>query len=232
MPCDAAATRYYPADTVRWRLVDGLYVMLELRSGEYIVLDRVATAMWDILLCDKGAGVDELAARFGVEPSEIAEDLAAFADNCVAGGLLATEPPAPGPAKRTARAPRLPLTLLAWRSLRRAQLALDAGRFHDLYMRLAQRAKPQGTLTEGELARVRAAFRRAENFIMLKAAPRDCLPRSLGLYSYLNSLGIAADHHIGVERFPFNAHAWVESAEGIWFDDVDYVRAFTALATL
>lgn len=214
-------------------MVDGLHVMLELRSGEYIVLDRVATAMWDALVAGGSGRIDELAERFAVEPAEIAADLARFADDCLARGLLATTRPTGTTVRTFDRMSRLPLPFLAWRSLIRAQRALSKGRFHDLYQRAARQAKPQGErLPRAEVERARAAFRRAENFIALKSAPRDCLPRSLGLYTYLLSLGIPATHHIGVERFPFNAHAWVETEDGVWFDDEDYVRTFTVLATL
>ena len=38
----------------------------------------------------------------------------------------------------------------------------------------------------------------------------DCLPRSLTVYLLLRRRGIPAAFHIGVKRYPFGAHAWVE----------------------
>ena len=38
----------------------------------------------------------------------------------------------------------------------------------------------------------------------------DCLPRSLTIYVLLRRRGIPASFHIGVKRYPFGAHAWVE----------------------
>ena len=38
----------------------------------------------------------------------------------------------------------------------------------------------------------------------------DCLPRSLAIYVLLRRQGVPATLRIGVKRFPFAAHAWVE----------------------
>ena len=38
----------------------------------------------------------------------------------------------------------------------------------------------------------------------------DCLPRALATYLLLQRRGVSARLHIGVKRFPFAAHAWVE----------------------
>ncbi len=38
----------------------------------------------------------------------------------------------------------------------------------------------------------------------------DCLPRSLTIYLLLRRRGIPVSFHIGVKRYPFGAHAWVE----------------------
>ena len=38
----------------------------------------------------------------------------------------------------------------------------------------------------------------------------DCLPRSLAIYVLLRRRGVPATLRIGVKRFPFAAHAWVE----------------------
>ena len=38
----------------------------------------------------------------------------------------------------------------------------------------------------------------------------DCLPRALATYLLLRRRGVPATLHIGVKRYPFGAHAWVE----------------------
>ena len=46
----------------------------------------------------------------------------------------------------------------------------------------------------------------------------DCLPRALTTYLLLRRRGRAATLHIGVKRYPFGAHAWVECS-GVVLDD-------------
>ena len=46
----------------------------------------------------------------------------------------------------------------------------------------------------------------------------DCLPRAMTVYLLLRRRGIQATLHIGVKRYPFGAHAWVE-CEGRVLDD-------------
>ena len=38
----------------------------------------------------------------------------------------------------------------------------------------------------------------------------DCLPRAMTTYVLLRQRGVPATLHIGVKRYPFGAHAWVE----------------------
>ncbi len=38
----------------------------------------------------------------------------------------------------------------------------------------------------------------------------DCLPRALAIFVLLRHRGVPATLRIGVKRFPFGAHAWVE----------------------
>lgn len=44
--------------------------------------------------------------------------------------------------------------------------------------------------------------------------------------------GVPADHVIGVRRFPFQAHAWVECAGRVGFDSPHFVRCYTELARM
>ena len=53
---------------------------------------------------------------------------------------------------------------------------------------------------------------------------RDCLPRAMATYVLLRQRGLPATLHVGVKRYPFGGHAWVEclgkvlddSAGGDW----------------
>ena len=49
----------------------------------------------------------------------------------------------------------------------------------------------------------------------------DCLPRSLAIYILLRRQGVPATLRVGVKRFPFAAHAWVECAGEVLDDSID-----------
>jgi len=49
----------------------------------------------------------------------------------------------------------------------------------------------------------------------------DCLPRSLAIYVLLRRQGVPATLRIGVKRFPFAAHAWVECLGEVLDDSID-----------
>ena len=49
----------------------------------------------------------------------------------------------------------------------------------------------------------------------------DCLPRSLAIYVLLRRQGVPATLRIGVKRFPFAAHAWVECLGEVVDDSID-----------
>lgn len=57
----------------------------------------------------------------------------------------------------------------------------------------------------------------------------QCLERSLVLYDYLRRRGVAARMRLGVQRYPFMAHAWVEYRGEPINDVPEHVRIFTAL---
>ena len=58
----------------------------------------------------------------------------------------------------------------------------------------------------------------------------DCLPRSLALATSLRRLGLAATVCIGVRKFPFSAHAWVEVGNRTVNESLERVRSYTMLA--
>ena len=49
----------------------------------------------------------------------------------------------------------------------------------------------------------------------------DCLPRALTIFVLLRRQGVPATLRIGVKRFPFGAHAWVECLGEVLDDFVD-----------
>jgi hypothetical protein len=81
-----------------------------------------------------------------------------------------------------------------------------------------------------ELAVALRAFKSSENLFVSKAAPNDCLLRSLALFQFLRLENIAVEHVIGVMRSPFGAHAWVQYRGEPLFDN--QAKRFTVLARM
>lgn len=100
---------------------------------------------------------------------------------------------------RVFRFPRVFLFVDRWgrRSVRAAPLA-------------ARRRRLQGTLE---------AVRTASRYYHRRGL--DCLPRSLAIYVLLRRQGVPATLRIGVKRFPFAAHAWVECLGEVIDDSID-----------
>lgn len=72
--------------------------------------------------------------------------------------------------------------------------------------RTAARAAPPNP--SSVVDRTRRALRTATRYYWRRGL--DCLPRSLTLYLLLRRRGVPATLRIGVKRYPFGAHAWVE----------------------
>lgn len=73
-------------------------------------------------------------------------------------------------------------------------------------------------LAERTLAAVRTATR-----YYWRRRP-DCLPRAMTIYLLLRRRGVPATLRIGVKRYPFGAHAWVECPGGVLDDSTNRWR--------
>jgi hypothetical protein len=210
-----------------------LRVVLDLNTETYRVLDDVASVLWPVLVgeADAASAFDAAAREFDVDRGRFESDLAAFARRCVDERLLeplgtpaAPRDIAPPRARRRGARPHTLRALLCLIGTRRA-LARDGFRAtYERYSRL-----PIGPRTQPPRAAL-TAFARAENFFVARRAPGDCLLRSLSLYRFLRSADVCAEHVIGVRRFPFGAHAWVE-CDGLPVAD-DRAGEFTPLARI
>ena len=67
--------------------------------------------------------------------------------------------------------------------------------------------------------RVLAAVRTATRYYYRRRL--DCLPRALTTYVLLRRRGVSATLHIGVKRYPFGGHAWVECLGEVLDDSTD-----------
>jgi transglutaminase superfamily protein/coenzyme PQQ synthesis protein D (PqqD) len=198
---------------VRHAEVDGLRVLLDLGTERYRVLDDVASVLWSVLVgeADTASTFESLAREYELEHGRFRTDLAAFAQRCIDERLLR---PADAPAVPAAAASARPAvragragTLQALTALIVTRRGLRRDGFGATYERYA--LLPVGAHAR-PLDAALPAFARAENFFVARRAPKDCLLRSLSLYRFLRGAGVVAEHVMGVHRFPFVAHAWVE----------------------
>jgi hypothetical protein len=185
--------------------------------------------MWEILTgdADPADALNEMSSRYRVPMARLEQDLSAFSDLCLTSRLLEPENYADAvtklPLRRGASAPTI---LLALQSMIATSRALGREGFAATYLQYAQ--LPRGnSRTAG---RALTIFARAENFFLAKRGSDDCLARSLALYRFLSRVNVQAHHVIGVCRFPFRAHAWVETEGTAAFQGS--VADYTPLARL
>lgn len=228
-------TKKWVRERIRWRKIDGAVVILDLLAGEYFVLDPVATAAWE----DLSAGTDwrhtiaRLTVEYAIPEERIAADLSAFLVRLEAQGFVTDAAPSGVGAQEAGRhVEQKPFLILrAWRELFRASRLLARRGFaptYAAYSAIPAPASPKDLPVR--LSKALAAFARAENFFHMRRAPEDCLPRSLALFRFLRNAGIPAEHCIGVRRFPFGAHSWVEHAGRVVHDHPAQPRIYTEIA--
>ncbi len=203
------------AETVRHVEVEGCRIILDLRTGQYRVLDPIASVMWHVFTgaSQEASAVTALSLNYDTPPERIVGDLNNFTETCLAEGLLATDGPPTHPvadqgspaSPKASHRPSWPRALgeLIWTN-RMLSRPRGFAKVYALCAQLPMRAGPS------PLDRAVAAFIRAENLYWARRAPDDCLGRSLALYRFLCECGIECRHVIGVSRIPFRAHAWVE----------------------
>ncbi len=228
------------AEHIRHAPVDGQVVILDLRVARYFLLDEVATSMWQGVVGHRNRAslVAQIVGEFAGDNQQVERDLQQFLQSCMARNwvvrraeIVATSPELP----HGARSGRGFLWLRAWWSLLTTWTLLKLFGFQRLYTKAVVEAaterRPEPSAPKDLLQRAEAAFLFAENFFILPQAPRDCLPRSMALFIFLRRLGLAAQHRIGVERYPMTMHAWVECCDGVVLNDPGAERS-TVLATL
>jgi hypothetical protein len=181
---------------------------------------------------DRDQAVALVAGAFDAPAEAIEADLRTFTASCLKQGLLAAAAaPAPAPPEWDGR-PVRPGAARAWLSLFLTTRSLSRHGFARTYAQLARLPRPPAPAPEGVLDAAVRAFARAELAFVNRAAPSDCLPRSLALWRFLISVGVPAEHRIGVHRFPFAAHAWTEAGGQVLFDSRERVSPYAEIARL
>lgn len=230
--------RMYASTEVRHCWADGSVVLMNLRTGEYSILNSLASAMWHLLLSgdeDRTVGVASLATKLRMPVQTVEADLQAFSEDCENQGLLAPHLPAGTDDARRAHnvvgQPRLS-SLRAWWAIAATVARLRRHGFGRTYRCYARMEKTAEAVDNDRLRTAVERFRMAENFFIFPTAPKDCLPRSLALYRFLLEMGLPAAHCMGVQRFPFEAHAWVECHGEALFNHPDDLAGYSELARI
>jgi Transglutaminase-like superfamily len=230
----------YVAPHIRHVWIDDRVAILDLRSESYFALDPTASLMWRefTLGHDHDACLRNLICRFPDGSPQLELDFDAFGQRCIEAGWL-IETRAATSQDALARSKRKParrlLSLQAWWSLFRVTRLLSARGFSWTYNAVSQMAPAdlgQGQDPDLILSAGLAAFARSEEFFHLKTSPADCLPRSLALFQFLRTLGLPAEHCIGVQQFPFSAHAWTQFRGNIVHDDPANRERYTVIARI
>lgn len=237
------AKQYHPAPHIRYCWVEDRVIILDLHSESYFALDPTASVMWQQLtrLQDSAEGLRSQANFCSLESTESVDleaDFESFIQRCLTQGFL-TETQAPSPPETEVSTRGLQgrrfLTIRAWWSLWSVNRSLAKCGFAHTYnaaLRLPKLQENQTRKQTESLATALKAFARAENFLYLKKAPRDCLPRSLALFLFLHSIGWPVEHCIGLQQFPFLAHAWTEYDGEVLHDDPMNQERFTVIARI
>lgn len=201
----------FAAAHIRYEIVDDRAILLESESGTYFVLDGLATEIWLYLLDDRARTLINIQSQFGINEADLIVEIDRFRDECLHRRFLSKNKPDFHPVKRRAKFFYKMLGLRAWAALIRSQWLLERRGFHRAFEMIQMLAKPAAESTSSiDPQAARSIFLKAESAYWLKRQPEDCLPRSIALYTFLLQVGLSAEFIIGVCRYPFQAHAWVE----------------------
>jgi hypothetical protein len=230
-------TKMHVSPNLFYKEIEGFIVILDLVTEAYYMLDPVAAVMWKALL-ESNNDNEALCAvqnRFAVERVRLQTDLKAFKCHCVKHAFLQEiEPKRRTESLRYVEAGQATfLVLRAWWALFRTVRSLSKFGFARTYQKYSHLPIPKENSSDHDLLkRSIAAFTTAENFFLMKRVPKDCVPRSLALFRFLRLAGLPVEHCIGVRRFPFAAHGWVEYRGHVVQDDPSRQSTFKTLARI
>jgi hypothetical protein len=242
-PADRIRSRNLrPGTLIRHAEVDGIQIILDLKTEAFYALDEVSSSMWTALTqtTDPARVLEYLHERFEVEPSRLSEDLDHFALTCLERGFL--EENSNALLERSRPAPTIPLRKWhdpiassaylfsrALYSILSTRVALKWHGFRCVYENCI--SLPE-TTPLFRLDQASSAFLTAENLYVSPRAPNDCLLRSIALFRFLRRCGFKAEHLIGVRRVPFAVHAWVEIEGEPVLDHSSPRRGMTTIARI
>lgn len=176
--------------------------------------------MWK-LLCEGQPLIDiadQLANDTGAN-SALPDDIITLADSLVSKRLITRQrahervlPPSHmGPRQcRALKTPALPSVATCLRTLAAFHVSLKVRRLSEVVASAYTNMAPDAPAPDRDWSRM--LTRRIEIAAMYYPFHADCLERTLTFVRLARRTGLSAEMRIGIDLFPFEAHAWAESA--------------------
>lgn len=209
-------------------LQDGVARLLGLNRGRFYGLDAVGTKTL-MLLLDHGSETAALAiaAEYGVTEEQVRIDLTKLLRNLQRKQLLVCQLPQSHHPVPPSRLTTSLLLTLAWISIRTLGWTRTI-RFWRRWQRPIDSNAPSDDW-ETAVQSVDTVVREAAAKHMF--LPMACKERALvGWHILKTTFGIPAELVIGINLYPFQAHAWVECDPWIVTDDRSHCEIFTPAA--
>jgi hypothetical protein len=221
-------------------------VLMDLNRGTYLGIDAVGTRIW--MGMEAGLSVEKLAGEVAFASPNPTRLVVRQIEAWRVAGLVAE-----GREADTDTLPRSRKWEVATRDIAKGWIGgeplstssliriVHANVCTKLSMRFTslpatlQRLQQVEARTESDAAKsaelVRRTLRayRATRMLFLEGA-KDCLPRSIALALALRRQGVDAVVCVGVHKFPFAAHAWVQQGDCVLSDPLDYTQRFALIA--
>lgn len=247
----SANNRYRPNAGVGWVSVEGEAIVIDLHRDRYLAFDGLATSIWAGMAAGRPTGevAEGVEAMHGLSTDSAKRATVDHIKEWLADGLIDSPESVPVSDLRFKVDPSIPCKgmpaallsgarmtpVVFWRVLvakRWVASHLPAGLARTL--EALQAGAPDAVGPTSETVTALAAVVRvfAATRVAFRQGADDCLPRSIQLARAIHACGIPADVCIGVRKFPFGAHAWVESCGFFVAERPSRVRELFMIARL
>jgi len=228
----------------------GAGVLLDLSADRYLALDEMSTAIWKYLSrkCSFDAVSTFVARDFALDREAAEQEVAAQLHVWEEEGLVASPAAHRETCLPTGRSPGKPAIVAvlpaelaaATFSLRYVWLLLKAHVWTRWNLGVRGLAATLAKLQRGMPSPRQSPGRDADLLQMLKVfrmlrvpfreGRDDCLSRSIQLGCALGAIGLGTEFCIGVDRFPFRSHAWLESGGRVLSEAAPRLERFVVIA--
>lgn len=248
--CSRPGADFVPKEGTFLAECGGAGILLDLSSDRYLSLEEMSTAIWRCFSrgCSFDAVATLVARDFALNQKAAEAEVAAQLLVWEEEGLAASPATHHEACLPTGRPPRNPATAAvlsaelagATFSLWYAWLLLKAYVWARWNLRVRGLAATLAKLQRGMPLLRRSSGLDANQlqvvkvFRMLRLAfwqgREDCLSRSIQLAYALGAIGLGTELCIGVDRFPFRAHAWLESGGLVLSEAAPRLERFVVIA--